>query len=274
MKNYVGVTGVVNISDNILAMNAARSAGFSMQGSHVPMIGFLVIKKTLEGIPPSKGKIPHQRYTPISSLARVMSYSNEAVLNMVHYGVKHDQGLAKDVISIFNRDGIYKDNLCRALQLNLAWPKKSELEKILNQFPEMQIVLQLPKKILEGEGEKEIARKLNNYSKFIQGTIMDPSGGKGDDFNLSYSSKLYSEIKDRNPRLVVCFAGGNNSSNICNRIRDIGACLGSKDFSVDAETGVRIYEKDEDGGTRIDMFESDFARKYFFESRNGLFTIH
>ena len=154
LRNYVGVSGVMNISDNVSTVNNFKSAGFSMDSSHIAMIGFLVINKTIKGIPPAKRKIPHQRYTPVSSLSTVMSYSKKDVLNMIHFGAKKDYKLGETIKNLFNTDGIYKKNLCRALQLNLSWSNPNELEKILNHFPEMSIVLQLPREVLKNQEKK------------------------------------------------------------------------------------------------------------------------
>ncbi len=264
LKNYVGVTGVINISDILLTLNSFRAAGFSMDTPHIPMIGFLVIKKTLEGIPPNKGKIPHQRYPPISSLKTVMGYSHESVLNMVHFGAKDDFNLGKNIIALFNKEGIYEENFCSALQLNVAWPRQSELEKILNEFPEMSIVLQLPKKVLNNGTSQDIARKLKDYESLIQGTLIDPSGGKKKELNLDLALEVYQEIKEKNPNIIVGFAGGFDCKNVCERLRKIKEKIVSDDFSIDAEGGVRIYKKDKRGNVMTDMLEPSLVREYLF----------
>ncbi len=261
MQNYIGVTGISNISDCEITIRNFQDAGINLESHHIPMIGFLVIPKTLEGIPPNEGKIPHQRYPPVSSIKYIMEYSKNYALNMIHFGAKRDSKIGEHIINLFNKTGIYKKKLCRALQLNVEWPEERELEEILNSFPEMSIVLQIPKTILQNEENESITKKLKNYGSLIHGALIDPSGGKGKKFNLDQVVDLYQEIKKMDSKLIVGFAGGLNGTTVGEKITQIKSRINSSNFSIDAEEGLRVHAK-KDGNTLIDMLEPNLVKDY------------
>lgn len=267
MKNYIGVTGVANISDVFVTTSNFRNAGINMQGDHIPMIGFLVTPKTIYEIPPKSGKIPHQRYPPISSLRKMMEYSKGDALNMIHFSTKEADCFSKEIKYLFELDNIYNDNLCRALQLNIKFPKESELETILNKFPDMSIVLQLPREILSEE--KNILAVLENYSSLVQGMLIDPSGGRGREFDVDSATRIYQQIKEKCPGLIVGFAGGLNGTNVGEKIISFRKQIGSEDFSLDAEGGIRIVEKDKQGKMIIDMLEPNLQMGYLASAKKS-----
>ncbi|MCL5018186.1 MAG: hypothetical protein M1416_00250 [Candidatus Pacearchaeota archaeon] len=264
MKNYIGVTGIANISDNVTTVKSFVNHGIDMESNHTPMIGFLVNKKTLYKIPAKAGKIPHQRYPPVSSLRRMMEYSKGYAVNAIHFSARDDDNLDEEVKQLFHLDNIYRDNFCNTLQLNVLYPEKNKLEKILGEFSKMSIILQLPKRILEDK--KNIAKKIKDYSGLIRGVLIDPSGGKGKEFDIELSAEIYKRIKEKFPELIVGIAGGLNGKNVYEKIILFKEKIKSYDFSIDAEGGLRIYEEDENKNVITDMLSSDLVAEYIFNA--------
>ncbi len=271
MKNYIGVTGVANISDTYLTIAEFRKEKIDLKSKHVPMIGFLVCKKTLYEIPPKSFKIPHQRYPPISSLKRMMEYSKNHALNMIHFGANDDIALGDDIIKLFNETRVYQENLCKALQLNIPWPKQNELEKILKKFPDISIVLQLSRKILQKEDNKSIAKKVNSYNGLIRGVLIDPSGGKGQEFCKDRASQTFDSIRKLESNLMIGIGGGlRGDIKSYKKIRSLRESINTSNFSVDAENGLRVYEKDNNGKVMIDMLKPESISPYIYFIKQAL----
>jgi len=268
MKNYIGVTGIANISDNVTTAKSIMESGldFYINKPHVT-IGFLVNSKTLHRIPAKEEKIPHQRYAPVSSLRRIMEYSKKYALNSIHFSAKEDDNLDEEIKQIFQEGNIYKDYLCRTLQLNVALPGKRRLENILKEFPEMSIILQISKKVLEDK--ENIAEKIKDYSGLIQGILIDASGGKGKELDIDLSAEIYNRVKEKSPGLVIGIAGGLNPWNVQEKIKLFREKIKSKDFSIDAEKGLRIYEEDQNGNIIIDMLDPNLVREYILHAMRG-----
>lgn len=69
--------------------------------------------------------------------------------------------------------------------------------------------------------------------------MIDPSGGNEFEFDLNFSSEFYQRFKEKLPSIVVGFAGGLNGENVCFRVNSLKRKLGTLDFSIDAEGGLR-----------------------------------
>lgn len=267
MKNYIGVTGIANISDNITTVHSFVDHGIRMENSHIPMIGFLVNKKTMHKIPAKAGKIPYQRYAPVSSLKRIMEYSRGYAVNTIHFSAKEDDDFDEEIKQLFHLNNIYRDNFCNTLQLNVLYPEKNKLEKILGEFPKMSIILQLPRRSLEDK--KNIAKRIKYYSGLIKGVLIDPSGGKGKEFDVDLSAEIYKRIKEKSSELIIGIAGGLNPENVEKKISLFREKIKSGDFSIDAEGGLRIYKEDKDGNVVIDMLEPNLVLSYFLSAMKG-----
>ena len=62
-KVYVGITGPVNLQETRDICKEFSEAGYSMESPHIPMIGFLVNYKTLNG-----QATQSRRYPPVNEL--------------------------------------------------------------------------------------------------------------------------------------------------------------------------------------------------------------
>jgi len=130
-KPYVGITGIVSSEEARDVKNSFYNAGFSMDTSHIPMVGVLASYKSLREKPTTR------RYPKINSLPDLFRATKGKTLNMVHYNSRELNTLFSQVREIFEREEIYRESLCRALQLNIPWPDIHQVGKIKEHFPEM-----------------------------------------------------------------------------------------------------------------------------------------
>ena len=250
---YVGVTGVTTIQEVDDVIREFYNAGYNMDSFHLPMLGFLVSYKTLNG-----RETKNRRYPKFKNLRKLLFETRNNVFTVIHYNSREMNTLADQINTVF--DGLYEDNLCNALQLNIVWPYIRQVELIKSKFQDMQIIFQLSKKILEGSSVEEIVSRLHDYKGLIGHVLIDPSGGRGLKFNLSDSEMLYDTIKKKLPDLVVGFAGGFNGDNVYKRLKSLAdERIRRTDFSIDAEGGLRDKLSQEYGD---DLLNIKKVRKY------------
>lgn len=232
MKPYIGITGPVNVQETRDICREFSEAGYSMESHHIPMVGFLVSHKTLNG-----QATQNRRYPPADSLPELLGSTEGEVLTMVHYNSREIDTLSKQVGQIFN--GIYENGLCRAIQLNIVWPDIAQVTRIKEQYPDMQIVFQASHKAMEGKTPNQIANGVRDYGDSISYVLIDPSGGRGKPFDLESSIEVYSELREQCPELTIGFAGGFTGENVVPRLRYIIQQTKREDFCIDAEGGLR-----------------------------------
>ncbi len=207
-------------------------AGYTMEESHIPMLGFLASYKTLQGEP-----TPNRRYFLIGELSGLLDATDRRVFTMIHYNSKEIETLADQVAELFN--GIYEADLCRAIQLNIVWPDITQVAQIKRQHPEMDIVFQASHKAMEGKTPTQIAEGVKAYGDLLRYVLIDPSGGRGIPFDLDSSLAIYAELRERCPNLIIGFAGGFSGENVGKRVQDILQQVDTDTFCIDAEGGLR-----------------------------------
>ena len=231
-KPYIGITGPVNVQETKDICREFSEAGYSMESPHIPMLGFLVSYKTLNG-----QATQNRRYPPAKSLPELLRATGGQVLTMVHYNSKETDTLSNQVAEIFN--GVYENGLCRAIQLNIVWPNISQVARIKEQHPEMQVVFQASHKAMDGKTPNQIAKGIKNYGDSISYVLIDPSGGRGMPFDLESSVDIYSELREQCPDLTIGFAGGFTGENVAPRLKEIFKQVEEDKFCIDAEGGLR-----------------------------------
>ena len=229
---YVGVTGSVTNEEAGGICREFAEAGYNMNSSHVPMLGFLVSYKTLNGQATQNRRYPSPRKLPW-----LLSQSGSRVLNMIHYNSKEMDSLSNQVSQIF--EGIYNNGLCRAIQLNIVWPDINQIKKVKDRFPGMQIVFQASHSAMAGKTPADIARGIKGYGDSLSYVLIDPSGGRGLEFDLDASVNLYFELREQCPDLTIGFAGGVNEGNVLERLKEIVSKTSTEGFCIDAEGGLR-----------------------------------
>jgi hypothetical protein len=238
-KPYVGITGPVSSNEVYAICNEFSDAGFNMETPHIPMLGYLVSYKTLNC------QAGNRRYPLFGMLPDLINEARD-VMTMIHYNSSVD-GLANQVEQVF--DSIY-DN-CKALQLNIPWPDVSEVRKIKEHFPEMQIVFQASGKVMKDKTPAELKERIAEYGDTISYVLVDPSGGRGQPFDIGHSVELYEELKEL--PLTIGMAGGFNENNTANRLRELVRTIGHDNFCIDVEGGLRDKLSDAYGDDLLNL---------------------
>ncbi len=230
-KPYVGVTGPVSVGEVECLVGKFFRAGYSFDSPHMPMIGFLVSSETLEG------KTVNRRYPPIDELNLLVSLTIGKALPMIHYRSREGKTLYDQVSKVFN--GLYEEGLCRAIQFNINWPDIHQIELVKDKFPEMQIVFAATSGVMKGGTPQEVVKRIGEYEKLLDYILIDPSGGKGSEFDVKTSLEFHKELQTQIPTSTVGFAGGFTGENVGRIVSEIRDVLGSSDFCIDAEGGLR-----------------------------------
>jgi phosphoribosylanthranilate isomerase len=245
-RPYVGVTGLTTVEETKNVCNLFHRAGYGLDNPHLPMIGFLVSYKTL-----NQEETKNRRYPAIKSLDSLLKEAQGKVFTTIHYNTKETDTLAIQIKKIF--EGIYEENLCRGLQLNIPWPKITEVEEIKDKYPEMKIIFQASKKMLIEYDPKDIARRISQYGKLLDYCLIDPSGGNGEPFDLDKSASIYFATNKRCPNLTIGFAGGLNGDFIKEKVNYLNSVIGHNNFSIDSEGGLRNKLSDQYGDDLLNL---------------------
>ncbi len=232
MKPYVGITGAASKKEADAVLKEFANAGFTMQSGHVPMLGILVSYKRLMGIPQDNLQFP--RFQEVYFL---LKQGAGKALTMVHYNSREISTLSDQVYRIFNH--LYRDDVCKAVQLNITWPDIKQVKQIKKDFPEMQIVFEANKTVLEGKSAGDVAQGIKQYGSLIDYVLIDPSEGNGEEFDVNNSIHIYQELKDRLQNVTIGFAGGFTGENVEERVQRLASALGNTDFCIDAQGKLR-----------------------------------
>ncbi len=255
-KPYIGITGFTTKKEVEEICDEFNNILISTDNKHIPMLGFLVSYKTLNKTP-----VKNKRYPLFENVFSLLRSIDKRFLTMIHYNSREINTLADQVSRVF--EGIYENGLCRAMQLNIVWPDLNQVKKIKTKFPEMQIVFQASQNVMKGKTPIEIAKGIKQYNDFLDYVLIDPSGGRGEPFNIKNSLEVYSELREKLPDLTIGFAGGFTEKNVSERLLKIILQTGEKDFCIDAEGGLRDKITKEYGD---DLLNIDKSKKYSKEA--------
>ena len=255
-KPYVGVTGICGFFEMQQICDAFSKAGYSWETQHIPMTGVLISYKTLNG-----ENTTNKRYPLIQNVPGILSAGCGSALTMIHYNSRELATLADQIGKIFNTRGLYRNNLCRALQLNVNWLelKQKQVEMIKEMFPEMQIVLQASKEVIDDKTPTQIAESVRKYGNSIDYVLIDPSRGRGQSFDTERPVQIYQELQSHCPDLIIGFAGGFDGKNVGVRTSELVNLTGTDNFCIDAEGGLRDKLSDKYGD---DLFNGKKINSY------------
>ncbi len=248
-RPYIGVTGLKTVKDvqelSDICLNEGGLFGHP-KGSgwghinHVPMYGFLCSNKRLENPLVGGTQSP-----PIQDLQTLIRLTPNGAIPMIHYFTTNRDKLTDEIKSLF--DGPYSlYESCQALQINMDWPSQFEIQAIRRSFPDMQIVLQIPRKAIGGLDSIAITEETKKYDYLVQYVLIDPSGGEGIEFDLNKCISLFIELSEKicGRNIILGVAGGFDGSNVADRIMKIATNLGHAYFCVDAQGKLRTENKE------------------------------
>ncbi len=251
-RPYIGITGATEKSDVVQVAESFRRH-LDAERNHFGMVGFLVTDRTAAN--QSAGR--SSKHPQFVDMVQLLEASQPGPKNAIHYSTRDRSTLAAQIDGIFGKTGIYDAELARTLQLNLRWPDPDEIKRIIDRFPDMNIILQLGSKILEHDSRGEIVDRLASYEG-INYVLIDPSGGKGVPFNEKRVAPLFRAINYELPDLGIAVAGGFSDKNALSALSNLTRAIATDEFSIDAEGGLRVPVQGKKSGgfspTKADLF--------------------
>lgn len=230
MKPYIGITGFKTVDEVVAAGNAF---GAHPVDGYVPMFGIASSAKRL-----ADKRTGGEQTPAVQDIPALLTHVPNGSLPMLHYHTTNKDTLIAEVEDLFLIGDVYAHGLCRAMQLNMDWPSPRSLEKVLGCFPDMAIVLQLPKRAMGGLTAETIATKAHDYEGLVQYVLIDPSGGKGIDFDEHATMDLLHALDAALPSVTLGVAGGLSGDNVGQRVSTIRQTY-TKSFCIDAQGKLR-----------------------------------
>jgi phosphoribosylanthranilate isomerase len=133
------------------------------------------------------------------------------------------------------------------------------LAGIRAKYPRLEIILQIHQKALDSMLVKEIIAKLKDFDELVDCVLIDPSGGRGEEMDVAHAGILGNLILNHT-LISVGFAGGLKGDNVGRIVGELRRRLGTSNFSIDAEGGLRDRVGE---GYGNDKFNAVKAYKYF-----------
>lgn len=264
-KPYVGVTGVTTL-DDARAVAAAFARNFSQMANQSGMVGFLVSYETLNGEAGS-----NSRYPLFADLPNLLCATRSSAINAIHYRPNRQAGFERQIVDLFRSADIYADGLCRTIQLNFRWPDPQSLGHIRRELDALDIILCITGRIMRRMPLDEIRRRVSAYAGLVDYLLIDPSGGFGTSFTVPQIEPFFHLARKVLSDLPIVLAGGFDDENVVPRLRDIAETLQTREFGIDAESGLRAGP-----GRRSDTtFSAEKAARYatraagFFAASGG-----
>jgi phosphoribosylanthranilate isomerase len=258
MKPYVGITGFTTKEEVEVLAEVAHDELDDL--GYQFMLGFISSEKRLAH-PSERGKTSPAFQDLPALLEAVPDY--DVCLPMIHYFTTNREELGKQVGLVFNHQDMYWENLCMAIQINMAWPELEQLNQISEAFPDMHIVLQLTKEILQ-EDITSMTEKAKAYRGYADYVLADPSGGLGQELDLGRAAGRLASIQTVLKETVPGIAGGLSEDNVYEIALTILYGLQPSPISWDAQGQLRT------GGSRGQSIDLDKATTYIIESARAI----
>lgn len=237
-RPYIGIVGIKNIEEGLITARIINAVLADRNILHQPQIGVQVTDRTLRGEITESRRNPKVAEIPdiFSAILGVRKY----IFNVVHYTAKDPAFIYDSVCKIFQLGDMYEKNICRGLQLNGNFGKVTPeiIFRIKAEYPELKIILQIPGEALRAMSVDQVVGELVKFNDLVDYTLIDPSGGRGQEMNVQSGIQLAERIME-NTSVGAALAGGLNFSNVERIVMELRQGLGTADFSIDAEGGLR-----------------------------------
>lgn len=226
MRPYVGITGYTT-KDQIDAIALTCSGqGFS-DGRYTAMFGFLCHAKQL-GLP----KFAGPRNPAVVDLESLLGAVPQWAVPMIHFDTQNHARLKEDLSALFGLARQYVDRRCKALQLNVEWPRPTDIQKVKEMLPGLEVVLVIGDKRYKSVDEQ--VSRASEYKGLVEYCLVDPSAGAGQDLDIPRTLELMHGCSESLPGTLIGNAGGYCSANVAPRLREFHSRYG-KPFFIDAE---------------------------------------
>lgn len=144
--------------------------------------------------------------------------------------------LVQEVGRILEYENLYNAKLVDGIQINMVLPQPHQIKILKDIYPELKIAIET---VPDENSVKQLTPKLvKDYAK-VDYIVLDPSHGRGKEFDMGQIIASYKILRDGGFESEVVFAGGFNGDNVRNRVIQLKDIVGSKNFSIDATGGLR-----------------------------------
>lgn len=246
-QGYIGITGVQN-HEQVKALAAfAEECGLELghPEKRALMVAGLVSKHTLSG-----GKYSDRALDP-ANLENLFG-PDDGVLRMLHIEQTEAEDDYPEVVQALC-EKLLEKNLLDAIQINGTRPAE-QIREIAKLLPGLKIVYQLRPELLE-QGIRKVLTTINEVRKSIDYVLIDPSCGRGEEFDVNAMSHIYQACEKAFPELRFGVAGGFTPENT--EARSAKIAINTRQFNgptIDIETGVHNRENN--------TFDLDLSRQY------------
>lgn len=228
---YLGITGISD-KDELAAIvkklgDTPTSDVFRLSA------GILLSDKTFNGGVPPTARFP--RMPDAFDLMEIIPPSWQSI---IHYSTRSAEPLSRQLSAVFRHRSIYNKGICRAVQLNVKSPDPSELARLVNELPELEIVIQVPLWREDLQTYEDLLKFVQQYADINASFLFDPSGGRGAEMDLRKLQMISKVVASLPVSARNVFAGGLSGENVvkvCEQIYDAT----QKAFSIDAEGKLR-----------------------------------
>lgn len=193
---YIGVTGFMAPQEVRAALRC-----FSGSPTHKLMAGILVSSKTLAG---KTNRWPG-RYPKIERIGEIFQ-EHPAAVNLIHYNTDEPNTLSGQLLRL-EVAGPYM----HGFQLNVAWPSIGEIETFHEATDfKQRIVLQIGRRAIEEveNSPEKLTDMVYHYVGIVEDILLDPSGGKGQPFDIEKAGVFLRAIASRGFEINLGIAGG------------------------------------------------------------------
>lgn len=184
-----------------LAMSKLMSVESNPLSHRLLMVGIMISRKTLNGIPSKWTKIwPQNRYL------RDIFVQHHRAFNCLHYADFDGEDVLLNLTRAASCGGPNLD----ALQLDMIWPNIDDLWTFRDVWPDLKIVLQVNSRAMAqlDDDPERVALLIEEYSPTINYILLDKSMGRGQGLDAPALLPYCRAIRECTPELGLAVAGG------------------------------------------------------------------
>jgi len=216
-KAYLGITGyktAEEVAHTVEQFSTVPMAYTAMVGVNSPwhkLQSFVV------------GDSNNAEVEKISCVTRSVRETAPWMIPMLHYYAPSDNLFADTICRIADTTTM------RAVQLNVAWPRLSEVAKLRREG--ITTTFQLASDMI---ATPDLSTRISEYAPFVDYALLDMSSGKGVSFDESQSEDLLQMLHSSLPNVQLGIAGGLDASCVFDRVSALRARTGLE-LCVDAQ---------------------------------------
>ncbi len=212
------------------------------------MMGFQVSYKSVKyGFSGGNRRVPR-----FDALPGLMEAVNGKVFATVHYYTKSEENLRREIGAVLNNGLIFPNGIVDGLQINGIWPSQKLMADLKKAFPGLKVILQLS----PDKGDIEVENAASDLARDDYGAdylLIDFSRGTGKEIDVESAADAYRMLRNGGAQTPVAFAGGLTGENVVGILGRLSSKIGTENFSIDAEGGLRDRLGDGFGNDELNM---------------------